>query len=262
MQTSSYLETEKKLKIRIHAHTAYANFTLEDWLLGWLGNSTGHRLLEIGCGDGNFFPTYAQALGSKGLIVGFDINHDLLRRAREMHRRQLTPGIVFPWNFDQHPYPLLDEEVDIVIAPFSAYYANDVPAWVNDSLRVVRRGGRLLLLGPTKDNAQELYELNEMVTGIGSVPELDHTSTALETTFLPELCKSIGDQVKYTILDRRIIFPSAEEFAQYYFATWLYETTREQVGAPIEFESVRKAAQETSLQLNKKIICIEACKKQ
>ena len=260
MRKLSYLETEEKLNIRIHAHTAYANFKLEDWLVGWLGKSSGCRLLEIGCGDGNFFPTYSQVLGNNGLIIGFDINQTLLQKAREIAKRLNTPTNVFPWNFDKHPYPLLDEEVDILIAPFSAYYTNNVSKWIEDSLRVIKKDGRLLLLGPTKDNAQELYALNEMVTGINSVPETNETSSKLEETFLPELQKRLSYQVKKTILDRQIIFPSPEEFTLYYFATWLYEKTKEKIEKPIEFESVLKAAQSTTLKLNKRIVCIEAHK--
>jgi len=56
---SYYVETEDKLKVRIHAHTVYANLQLQDWLSEWLSNADGYRLLEMGCGDGNFLLTYA-----------------------------------------------------------------------------------------------------------------------------------------------------------------------------------------------------------
>ena len=260
MSKLQYTETEEKLNIRIRAHTAYANFTLDDWLSGWLGKSEGCRLLEIGCGNGNFFPAYAQTLGKSGLIIGFDKDRDLLQKARAPAQRLDTPIIVFPWDFDSHPYPLLDEDVDILIAAFSAYYTSDVPAWVEDSLRVAREGGRLLLLGPTKDNARELYQLNEMVTGIKSVSETDETSTKLEESFVPELRQRLGSTVKTTILDRIITFPSPEEYARYYFATWLYEKTQERLADAVEFESVLKTAQKTSLKLSKRVVCIEAVK--
>jgi ubiquinone/menaquinone biosynthesis C-methylase UbiE len=260
MHKPNYLETEEKLKIRIHAHTEYANFKLEDWLSNWLGDAEGCRLVEIGCGDGNFFPIYEQALGKNGLIIGLDINRELLNKARSIGRKLTTPTIVLAWDFNQHPYPLLDNETDILTAPFSAYYSEDPVSWVEDTLRVVKNGGRLILLGPTKNNAQELYDLNKAVTGIRSIPETDETSAKLEEHFLPELQKRLGDQVKKTILDRQIVFPSPEEFAQYYFATWLYEKTQEKIKETIEFESVIGALKGTSLKLNKEVICIEAVK--
>jgi ubiquinone/menaquinone biosynthesis C-methylase UbiE len=261
MSNSGYLETEDKLRIRIHAHTAYTNFQLEDWLSEWLSGANGYRLLEIGCGDGNFFPTYAQVLGQKGFIIGCDSNHDLLRRARVNSLRLVTPVMILPWNFDVHPYPLLDEEVDVLTAPFCAYYASNVSGWIEDSLRVVKRGGKLLLLGPTKDNAQELYQLNEMVTGIRSLPETDETSTKLEEVFLAKLQVMPGCEVKRTILDRQIIFPNAKEFARYYRATWLCEKTQEKISRPIELNQVINAARRTSMRLNKQIVCIEIFKR-
>jgi ubiquinone/menaquinone biosynthesis C-methylase UbiE len=260
MNSDTYLETEDKLKIRIHAHTAYANFQLEDWLSEWLNNANGQRLLEMGCGDGNFFPTYAQVLGDKGFIIGSDINLHLLGKARDISRHLATPVMILPWNFDIHPYPLLDEEVDVLTAPFCAYYTSNVSGWIEDSLRVVKKGGKLLLLGPTKDNAQELYELNEMVTGVKSVPETDETTTKLEEVFVPELEGRAGCKINKTILDRQINFPSPEEFARYYFATWLYEKTEDRLEKSIEIIQVIEAVQRTSLRLNKQIVCIEISK--
>jgi ubiquinone/menaquinone biosynthesis C-methylase UbiE len=255
------METDEKLKIRIHAHTAYTSIKLEDWLSDWLGDAAGCRLLEIGCGNGNYFTSYAKALGKKGQIIGFDINCDLLEKALEAGRQLTTPTMVFPWDYDTHPYPIRDKDIDIVLAPFSAYYTNNVPEWIDDTLRVIKNDGRLLLLGPTKDNARELYELNELATGISTTPETDETSAKLEELFYPELEKRPEIHVKISILAREIVFPTAEEYTKYYFATWLYEKTTERLKEPIDPETVLKAAQKTSLKLNKKIICLEARKK-
>lgn len=260
MDQIGYRETEDKLHIRIKAHTQFASFKLDDWLFDWLGHACGQRLLEIGCGDGNFFSIYARALGEGGMIIGLDLCKDLLRKARQHSRALPTPAVFLPWNFDDHPWPLLDEEVDILIAPYSAYYSKDVPAWVEDALRVTRSGGRLLILGPTRNNAEELYWLNEYVYGIRTVAEIDETTIKLEASFLPELRERLGGNVRWTILDRQIIFPSAIEFARYYQATMLFDRTCQQLGRTITFEEVLAAAQKTNLRLNKQIICIEGRK--
>ncbi|MBN2561409.1 MAG: methyltransferase domain-containing protein [Phycisphaerae bacterium] len=257
---SAYLETEERLRIRIHAHTAYADVRMQDWLLRWLGECDAARLLEMGCGTGNYFPTYAQALGREGLIIGLDRQRALLHKAREAARTLGTPSVLLAWDFDDHPYPLLDEDVDMLVAPFSAYYADDVHAWVDDGLRVLRPGGRVLLLGPTSENASELHDLNEAVTGIRTVPETDQASRRLEAAFLPELRRRLGSRVHWEIFEPRIVFPSAEEFARYYCATWLYEKTAERLGEPVAFETVVNAAKETSLRLTKQVICIQAAK--
>jgi ubiquinone/menaquinone biosynthesis C-methylase UbiE len=260
MAKGYYLETAEKLRIRIQAHTQFTEFKLEDWLLGQLGRAEGCRLLEIGCGDGNFFPTYARALGREGLIVGMDVNKDLVAKAGRKGKECGTPTRVAEWDFDNHPYPLSDGEMNYIIAPFSAYYSKDVPAWVADSLRVLKRGGLLLLLGPTHENARELYVLNELVTGIGHIPETDDTSNKLETEFLGVLQRIPALKVEKAVLDRDIVFPTPEAFAKYYFATWLYEKTQEKVDGPIPFDKVVEAVGKVGLRLNKKVIAITARK--
>jgi ubiquinone/menaquinone biosynthesis C-methylase UbiE len=138
----------------------------------------------------------------------------------------------------KHPWPILDSDVDILIAPFSAYYTKDVPRWVDEALRVTKPGGILLLLGPTQHNACELYELNEAVSSIKSVAETDETTAKIEAEFLPEMRSRLGQNVKSTILDRMIVFPSPEEFSRYYTATMLYDRTIQNLGRPIPMDVI------------------------
>jgi hypothetical protein len=95
-----YTETTDKLQIRIGAHTEFANFKLEGWLLReGLGDAKGKRLLEIGCEDGNYFPIYAQALGKAGFLLAFDLRKDLALKARETACKADLPAHVFDWNY-------------------------------------------------------------------------------------------------------------------------------------------------------------------
>ncbi len=93
-----------------------------------------------------------------------------------------------------------------------------------------------------------------------SFPEIDESSAKLEAEFLPQLSKQRGLNVKKSILGRTIVFPSAEEFARYYLSTWVFERTLAQLRRPIDAKSVVRAAQRTTLRLNKEVICIEADK--
>lgn len=255
-----YRETSEKLQIRIQAHTQFTNRKLEDWFLEQLSTAHGRRLLEIGCGDGNYFPTYSHALGKQGQITGFDMSPELIRKAAMRAAACETPIRVIEWNFDKHPYPFADGEMDYVVAPFSAYYTKDVPAWVADGLRVLTHGGQMLLLGPTRDNSRELYELNKLVTGVSHVPETDDTSNKMESAFLPALMAYSELQMNQIIIEREIVFPTATDFARYYFATGLYETTTEKTGRHVNLAQVVEAVQQVGLRLNKKIICLKASK--
>jgi ubiquinone/menaquinone biosynthesis C-methylase UbiE len=255
-----YLETSEKLSVRIQAHTQFTNLQLEDWFAAELRGAAGKHLLEIGCGDGNFFPTYSNVLGPQGEIVGLDVNADLIERARKTGQALGTPTTVQTWDFDHHPFPVEPASMDFVLAPFSAYYTKDATAWIDDALRVLAPGGRLILLGPTKENAEELYQLNELVTGIASVAETDTVSGRLEAEFLPILQGHPELQVESLIIERDIEFPTSDAFARYYFATWLNEKTQQRTGRAPGFEEVVHAVDRIGRRLNKKVACIKASK--
>jgi ubiquinone/menaquinone biosynthesis C-methylase UbiE len=77
---------------------------LFDWLLfvpaqlrrrasACLAVRTGDRVLEIGCGTGRNFPFLREAVGPTGRIYGVDLSAGMLRRARELCRRNRWTNI-------------------------------------------------------------------------------------------------------------------------------------------------------------------------
>jgi ubiquinone/menaquinone biosynthesis C-methylase UbiE len=255
MAEFSYSESDDRLAVRIRAHTEYANFQLEDWLARRIDVRTGGRLLDVACGNGNFFPIYASRLGSRGLIVGFDVSDSLLAAAQRRAGQLEVAALVFKWDFDSR-FPLLDHDFDCTVCLFAAYYVKDAQAWVDEAIRVTRPGGQILVLGPTEDNATELYDLNQAVTGIGSVAETDFTTSRLTQDFLPALRKRLGNGAAVEVLDRKIVFPTAREFARYYLATWLYEKTVERTGRELSLEEVERNV--VTCTLSKRVIVLEA----
>ncbi len=250
----SYAETDSRLAVRIRAHTEFANFQLEDWLADQMDVPPGGRVLDVACGNGNFFPIYSSKVGPKGLVVGFDVSDSLLAAAQQRAAELETPCLVYKWNFD-NPLPLLDRDFHCTLCMFAAYYAKDAQVWVDEVLRVTRPGGQLLVLGPADDNAVELYDLNRAVTGIKEVEETDFTTRRLTQEFLPALRKRLGNRASSEILDRKIVFPSPCEFARYYLATWLYEKTAERLEREFSVEEVESKVSTCTLSKRVVVLC-------
>jgi SAM-dependent methyltransferase len=250
-----YSETDERLAVRIRAHTEYTNLQLEDWLRARLGVKAGGRVLDIACGNGNFFPVYSACVGEKGLLVGVDVSDSLLAAARRKASQLACPALILRHDFN-NPLPFLDAEFDFSLCLFAAYYAKDPQAWLDEVLRVTRAEGAICLLGPTEDNARELYELNEALTGVGQIEDTDFTTARLTDEFLPALRARLGSRVRTEIIDRRIQFPSAVEFARYYLATWLYERTAERVGRSYSLADVE--AKVHSHSLSKRVVALMA----
>ncbi|HEV3229042.1 MAG TPA: class I SAM-dependent methyltransferase [Solirubrobacteraceae bacterium] len=102
--------------------------------------AAGERVLDLGCGTGEFTAAQAQA-GAQP--VGVDISQEALRRARERH-----PDLDLRLAPATGPLPLDDAEMDAVWAGDVIEHVLDTGVWLSEVRRVLRPGGRLLLTTP------------------------------------------------------------------------------------------------------------------
>jgi SAM-dependent methyltransferase len=215
----SYQETGDHLAIRIRAHQEYANLRLEDWIIAHAPVSRGGALLDVGCGDGNLFGVWSQMLGPEGLIVGVDQSEELLARAEARPagcRRLLL-------NLDMNNLAALRPgSFDTAVAAFSIYYAERPAEMLERLRRLLKPEGRLILMGPTRRNAEELFQLNERVFGFPGEDRALLRTARLDEVFLPA-ARSLFAEVNVSIMQRELRFPSVDEYIRYYRATLLFE---------------------------------------
>ena len=99
-------------------------------------------ILEVGCGSGQILSKIANK-GHSGKIVGLDIHEQIFS---ESH-----PNIQFiVGSADSLPYP--DESFDVVMAFFMIYHLPDPLAAVKEWMRVLKKGGRLVVTAATIKN--------------------------------------------------------------------------------------------------------------
>lgn len=249
----SYDEVKDHLAIRIRAHTEFANFQLEDWLLENLEIPASGALLEIGCGDGNWFETWARALGPSGLIAGIDKNEELLAKAaaREVSCRSLLLNMDF-----NDLSAFLPETFECAVAPYSIYYADDARATMADVHRLLKPGARTYLLGPTEANAGELYRLNELIFGFESEDTTKQRAGRIEDEFLPA-AEAIFTEVACRRVPRVITFPTIEDYLEYYRATLLFRESCKKAGRTPSADEIAGAGWR-ELELSKEIVVLEA----
>jgi demethylmenaquinone methyltransferase/2-methoxy-6-polyprenyl-1,4-benzoquinol methylase len=63
------------------------------------------------------------------------------------------------------PLPFQDGAFDLCFSNFAIYNAANPRATIEELKRVLEPGGELVLIGPTRNNASELYVYNERLTG-------------------------------------------------------------------------------------------------
>ena len=104
-----------------------------------LGLSAG-IVLEIGCGDGRLTEDISRISSS---IFALDPDRDSLDKARHLHGN----GIILVLGSGEH-LPLVDNSVDTVIFSLSLHHHPDPAKALCQADRVLRQGGRILVLEP------------------------------------------------------------------------------------------------------------------
>ena len=157
--------------------------------------------LDAGCGIGLQALLLLAAIGVDGHVTGLDIQPELLARAEEfVERSGLSDQITFRLG-DVNQLPFEDNSFDWVwSADCVGYPAGDLTALLKELMRVVKPGGRIILLGWSAQQLLPGYPLLEArlnATCSGYIPFLKdkhpeqnfmRAVTAIERAGLKDVC--------------------------------------------------------------------------
>lgn len=110
--------------------------------LGRIAVQEGERVLDIGSGPGFLATAIADQTGPNGKVVGVDISQQMVDRASERNRREWLSYQCA----DAAALPFEDNSFDVVVSIQVAEYVPDVEAFASEVFRVLKSGGRGLIL--------------------------------------------------------------------------------------------------------------------
>ena len=119
----------------------------------------GQRVLDLAGGTGDLAERFSPLLGRSGQVIVSDINASMLATGR---RRLLDRGVAGNLHFVQanaENLPFSDREFDIVSIGFGLRNVTDKSAALKEMLRVLKPGGRALILEFSKPVAPGLKPL-------------------------------------------------------------------------------------------------------
>ncbi|MDP0588210.1 MAG: bifunctional demethylmenaquinone methyltransferase/2-methoxy-6-polyprenyl-1,4-benzoquinol methylase UbiE [Candidatus Endonucleobacter bathymodioli] len=120
---------------------------------------SGHQVLDIAGGTGDLAKQFARLVGDEGRVVLADINESMLKVGRN---RLIDNGIIDNIKFvqaDATCLPFTDNTFDCVTISFGLRNVIDKEAALCSMLRVLRPGGRLLILEFSKTHSPFLSKI-------------------------------------------------------------------------------------------------------
>ncbi len=217
----SYKEVDKALENRISAHAKYSNFNLHEWLIGKFEIKQADNILDLGCGDGNFIDLFWNSIKPNGKLHAIDINTDLINIAKKRHKSLSDNVTIEAIDYDKLSFS--DLQYNWIFSIYSIYYTQDPASLVNDLAKHMLDNAKFVITGPSSKNALELDEINLAVTGKKRNAEDFSRMHRIEEEFTKLFSTVFGkNKTSLEFVDTQMSFPTAEEYATYYWSTLLW----------------------------------------
>ncbi len=102
----------------------------------------GQVVLDLGSGAGFDCFLAARAVGPAGHVIGIDMTHDMLAKARENARKNGFSNVEFRLG-EIEALPAADNSVDVIISNCVINLSPEKPRVFREAFRVLKSGGRL-----------------------------------------------------------------------------------------------------------------------
>ena len=193
--------SEERLKTRNEAYRRLIEgVNAEDVAFEAVKECAPGRVLDVGCGTGEFAQRVAEELGAG--VTAVDISTRMVALARE---RGIDAQVA-----DVQSLPFEDSSFDCVVANWVLYHAPDVDRAVREIHRVLQPGGRLVAATVGVDHTVELWRLvgGEPTSGLTFGP--DNGEEVLRRAFR---------DVRRIDAEGTLVFPDPKATREYIAAT-------------------------------------------
>jgi arsenite methyltransferase len=117
-----------------------------------LALQAGERVVDVGSGPGLLAAEMAAQVGPAGRVIGLDLSDSMLALSRQRFGDLATGECLRFLKADAARLPFADHRFDVAVSTQVYEYVPDVPAALAELYRVLRPGGRVLILDTDWDS--------------------------------------------------------------------------------------------------------------
>ncbi|AXR07894.1 bifunctional demethylmenaquinone methyltransferase/2-methoxy-6-polyprenyl-1,4-benzoquinol methylase UbiE [Salinimonas sediminis] len=126
------------------------------------GVRAGHKVLDIAGGTGDLTAKFSRMVGPGGSVTLADINLSMLKVGRDKLRDKGLVGNIDYVQADAESLPFPDNSFDVVTMAFGLRNVTEKQNALNSIYRVLKPGGRLLVLEFSKPASQHLSKIYDI----------------------------------------------------------------------------------------------------
>ncbi|TMN35797.1 bifunctional demethylmenaquinone methyltransferase/2-methoxy-6-polyprenyl-1,4-benzoquinol methylase UbiE [Pseudoalteromonas sp. S2755] len=126
------------------------------------GVRAGHKVLDLAGGTGDLTAKFSELVGDKGQVVLGDINNSMLKVGREKLRDLGLVSNIEYVQMNAEMLPFDDNTFDVITIAFGLRNVTDQSKALRSMYRVLKPGGRLLVLEFSKTDNEALAKLYDM----------------------------------------------------------------------------------------------------
>jgi SAM-dependent methyltransferase len=216
--------SEAGLRARASAYQGLAGPDAREVAFDAVREAAPRRVLEVGCGWGEFAARMGEELGVE--VVAVDLSPRMVELARE-RGVEARAG-------DVQELPFADAAFDCAVANWMLYHVPDIERGLGELARVLRPGGRLVASTNSARHLEELW----LLVGRDKSRETRHFFSEDGE----ELLRRHFAHVARTDLESPVAFASADEVRGYVASSIAHKHLAEKVPAtlPVPFVATRR----------------------
>lgn len=209
---------------RLSSNTKLGSLDLLQVLIDHLDLQDGLNLLDVGCGPGGHLRELAQQFDLKLFGIDPSISDQITDSIT------LKQGKAESLHFENGYF-------DRVMCNYAIYYIDEWKKAVDEMLRVLKNGGKIVVSGPAKENNRNFYSLHRKL--FGEISRIDRHALNFICEYLEPYLSSRGISADTQTYENRIRYPTAEAFIRYYRSTSLFRFTSKGKDAKKMIEQIR-----------------------